>query len=72
VREQERHEWEEAAQLMQSPFEKAYSAVRGYSCVDGCVMAERLDKSGETITTPLSNFAPLIVEEVERDIFPSF
>lgn len=67
MREQEQHEWEEAAQLMQSPFEKAYSAVRGYSCVDGCVMAERLDKSGETITTPLSNFAPLIVEEVERD-----
>lgn len=67
MREQERHEWEEAAKLMQSPFEKAYAAVRGYSCADGCVMAERLDRSGETITTPLSNFAPLIVEEVERD-----
>lgn len=67
MRERERREWEEAAQLMQSPFEKAYASVRGYSCVDGTVLAERLDKSGETITTPLSNFAPLIVEEVERD-----
>lgn len=67
MRERERHEGEESSHLMQSPFEKAYSSVKGYSCVDGFVMAERLDKSGETITTPLSNFAPLIVEEVERD-----
>lgn len=60
-------EWEEAAQLMQSQFERAYSAVPGYSCEDGCVLVERQAKSGETIMTRLSNFAPLIVEEVTRD-----
>lgn len=60
-------EWEEAAQLMQSQFEKAYSAVPGYSCEDGCVLVERQAKSGETVMARLSNFAPLIVEEVARD-----
>lgn len=66
-REREQMEWEAAARLDQSPFERAYSTVPGYSCADGCVMAERMDKSGELVKTPLSNFAPLIVEEVERD-----
>ena len=60
-------EWEEAVQLMQSQFEKAYSTVPRYSCEDGCVLVERQAKSGETVMTRLSNFAPLIVEEVSRD-----
>lgn len=67
MRKQEQHEWEQAAQLMQSPFEKAYASVLGYSCEDGCVFAERQAKSGDLVKTCLSNFAPLIVEEVTRD-----
>ena len=66
-REQAQSESEEATPLTQTQFEKAYSAVPGYSCEDGCVLVERQAKSGETVMTRLSNFAPLIVEEVSRD-----
>ena len=66
-KEREQREWEDAVNLVKSPFEQAYETVRGYSCVDDCVLAERLGKNGETVTTQLSNFAPLITEEISRD-----
>ena len=49
------------------PYEQAYNAVDGYACQRGRVLAERVLQGGEAVYTPLSNFAPLIKEEITRD-----
>ena len=65
--EREKQEWTKAAELLHGPYEDAYAAVDGFSCKNGCIMTERYDKAGDVITTQLTNFAPLITKEVERD-----
>ncbi len=50
------------------PFEQAYNAVEGFTCERGRVLVEKIVQgSGEIVTVPLSNFAPLIMEEITRD-----
>ncbi len=51
----------------ENPFEKAYANTGLYLCENGCVTMAREEKNGEIHTTPIANFAPLIVEEISRD-----
>lgn len=49
------------------PYEQAYNAVAGYLCERGQVSAEKIIQGGEVTYVPLSNFAPIIREEITRD-----
>ena len=49
------------------PYEQAYKAIDGYDCEQGRVLAEKMIQGGEIVLSPLSNFAPLITEEITRD-----
>lgn len=53
--------------ISENPFEKAYANTGLYLCENGCVLMAKEEKNGEIHTSPISNFALLIVEEISRD-----